>query len=342
MTGARLREVARLTLAGSTGLARTLEEADQGLRRPVSTSRRVAVVQADGGAGATTTLAGAATALAQRRPAAVLTVDAAAGAAALVAATRAPEPLPWTVARGATAGLVRAADARAALPVGRGGLRVLGDGTASSPWPPGPRAWREAVDPVGRFFDVVLTDWGVRPSTDLGVVAGDHHVVAVVARADRGPAERGAVLAARLATGAHDGFAPGRLDAGVAGAGSGRPGGGGTGASRVGGPGAAVVPGAGPGGAGLLDGVSGDGWRAPAVVLVLVDVGGTAGRTDTVARDALDGLPVSVVSVPHDVLLGRGDVVAGTAVKAAWSALASHLLARACDPSSALADGQVA
>lgn len=299
MAGARLREVARLTFAGSTGLARTLEEADQGLRRAVSTSRRVAVVQADGGAGATTTLAGAATALAQRRPAAVLTVDAAAGAAALVTATRAAEPLPWTVARGATAGLARAADARAALPVGRGGLRVLGDGTASAPWPPGPRAWREAVDPVGRFFDVVLTDWGVRSAADLSVVAGDHHVVAVVARADRGPAERGAVLAARLVTGALDGYA--------------------------------AAP------------VSGDGaWRAPAVVLVLVDVGGTGGRADAVARDALDGLPVSVVTVPHDTMLGRGDVVAGTAVKAAWSGLASHLLARACDPSSALADGQVA
>ncbi|QHT57427.1 hypothetical protein GXP71_16025 [Cellulomonas sp. H30R-01] len=327
MAGARLREVARLTFGGSTGLARTLEEADQGLRRAVSTSRRVAVVQADGGAGATTTLAGAATALAQRRPAAVLTVDAAAGAAALVAATRAPEPLPWTVARGATAGLARGADARAALPVGRGGLRVLGDGTASSPWPPGPRAWREAVDPVGRFFDVVLTDWGVRSAVDLGVVAGDHHVVAVVARADRGPAERGAVLAARLVTGAHDGFAPGRLGADGGPAAHG-------GASGVGGSAAGLAS----RDAEPVDG----GWRAPAVVLVLVDVGGTAGRTDAVARDALDGLPVSVVAVPHDTMLGRGDLVAGTAVKAAWSGLASHLLARACDPSSALADGQVA
>ncbi|MFC4613364.1 hypothetical protein ACFO3K_01425, partial [Cellulomonas algicola] len=245
--------------------------------------------------------------------------------------TRAPEPLPWTVAGGATAGLARDDDVRAALPVYRGGLRVLGDGTASSPWPPGPRAWREAVDPVGRFFDVVLTDWGVRSAGDLRVVAGDHHVVAVVARADRGPAERGAVLAARLVTGGHDGFAPGRpgADGGpVAHGGASGAGGSGVGLTSPG-----TTPGAGP-----VDG----GWRAPAVVLVLVDVGGTGGRSDAVARDALDGLPVSVVAVPHDTMLGRGDVVAGTAVKAAWSGLASHLLARACDPSSALADGQVA
>ncbi|MDC7121722.1 hypothetical protein OMK64_09250 [Cellulomonas fimi] len=332
MAGARLREVARLTFAGSTGLARTLEEADQGLRRAVSTSRRIAVVQADGGAGATTTLAGAATALAQRRPAAVLTVDAAAGAAALVSRTRVPQPLPWTVARDATAGLARGADARAALPVGRGGLRVLGDGTASSPWPPGPRAWREAVDPVGRFFDVVLTDWGVRSATDLSVVAGDHHVVTVVARADRGPAERGAVLAARLVTGAHDGVRPGERGGTAAADGGG---------AAAGGVAAGGAPQRLHAGVESAD-VSADRWRAPAVVLVLVDVGGTGGRTDAVARDALDGLPVSVVAVPHDAMLGRGALTAGTAVKAAWSGLAAHLLARACDPSSALADGQVA
>ncbi|WP_034229852.1 hypothetical protein, partial [Actinotalea ferrariae] len=44
-----------------TAWARELAEVDELLGRRVSTSRRVALVQADGGAGATTTLARAAT-----------------------------------------------------------------------------------------------------------------------------------------------------------------------------------------------------------------------------------------------------------------------------------------
>lgn len=279
----QVRDVLRLGFAGSTAVARDLVAADEGLRRPVSTSRRVAVVQAHGGAGATTTTAGVASVLAGRRPAGVLAVDAAHGPASLAAACGIDDPLAWSSGRARTTGIARADQARGVLPRTPAGLAVLGDGSASAPWPPHPRTWREVVDPVGRFFDVVLTDWGTRGSDELEVIAGDHHVVAVVARADRADAERGVALAARVAAAEH---------------------------------------------------------RAPAVVLVLVDVGGTGGPSDVPARAALPG--VLVQTVPHDVALGAGTWSPGTSVRTAFSTLGAQLLALACDPHAALTAGDAA
>jgi MinD-like ATPase involved in chromosome partitioning or flagellar assembly len=280
-----VRDALRLGFAGSTAVARDLVAADEGLRRPVSTSRRIAVVQAHGGAGATTVTAGVASVLAGRRAAGVLAVDAAHGRAALAAACGVPTPLGWAVGRARTAGIVRAEQARGSLPRTPGGLAVLGDGSASAPWPPQPRTWREVVDPVGRFFDVVLTDWGVREPTELAVVAGDHHVVVVVARADRADAERGVALATHVA--------------------------------------AAEV-------------------RAPAVVLLLVDVGGTGGPSATPARGALAEHGVTVRTVPHDAALGAGGTSPGTDVRTAFSTLGAHLLTLACDPHAALTAGDAA
>lgn len=98
-------------------------------------------------------------------------------------------------------GIVRAADVRGLFPHSVAGLAVLGAGTdADEQSAAPPELWRSAVDPVDRFFDVVVTDWGVRThDEDLAQIAQAHHVVAVTARADRGCAERGLAFAARLA-----------------------------------------------------------------------------------------------------------------------------------------------
>ena len=280
-----VRDALRLGFAGSTALARDLVAADEGLRRPVSTSRRIAVVQAHGGAGATTATAGVASVLAGRRPTGVLAIDAGHGGASLAAACGIDQPLAWADGRARTAGIARADQARAALTRTRDGLAVLGDGSESAPWPPQPRTWREVVDPVGRFFDVVVTDWGVRGQDELAVVSGDHHVVVVVARADRAEAERGVALATHLAT---------------------------------------------------------TGQRAPAVVLLLVDVGGTGGPSATPARDALAEHAVTVRTVPYDPALGAGGTSPGTEARTAFSTLGAHLLTLACDPHAALTAGDAA
>ncbi|NMR21607.1 hypothetical protein [Cellulomonas fimi] len=190
----------RIAVGGSTSLARDLAAADDGLRLPVSTSRRIAVVQVDGGAGATTLVVRVGTALARRRRGAgVLAVDAARGPAALASAARVDSPLSLAQSRSRTSGVVTAAQARAAVPRSAAGLAVLGAGTAEHEgWPAPFEAWRSAVDPVARFFDVVVTDWGVRgDDAELAQVAEAHHVVVVVSRTDRGNAERALHLAGR-------------------------------------------------------------------------------------------------------------------------------------------------
>lgn len=184
--------------AGSPDLARRLTAAADAVGAPVATSRRVAVLQADGGAGATATVARTGSVLARRRGGGVLAVDAARGRATLGrhAGVGGPPPLEELAAR--ATGVVRSRQARELFPRTRTGLAVLGDGSGGAARPPGLDAWRRPVDRVGRFFDVVLTDWGVRTDAELGGIVAAHHAAVVVARADRGPAERGLALAAAL------------------------------------------------------------------------------------------------------------------------------------------------
>lgn len=193
-----LRELLVRGALGSTAVARELVDLDARLRHPVSTSRRLGVVAAGGGAGTTAVALGMAGLLAARRGGGVLAVDAAAGSAGLAATAGVAEPLPLARAAVGTAGSATCAQARAAVPTTPGGVAVLGTGSGGvDPVPPD--AWRAAVDPLGRFFDVVLTDWGVRAAEpELDALARDQHALAVVARADRAPAEAGVALAARL------------------------------------------------------------------------------------------------------------------------------------------------
>jgi len=196
----RMTDALRIAAMGSTVVARNLTATDQRLRAPVSTSRRIAILQADGGAGATALVALAGTVLGRRRGGGVLVVDATRGQACLAARIGVQVPLSLAQTRSRVAGVVRADQVRELLPRSAAGVSVIGAGTDEhEPWPARPESWRDAVDPVGRFFDVVVTDWGVRAADDeLAQIAASHHVVAVAARADRGCAERGLALAGRI------------------------------------------------------------------------------------------------------------------------------------------------
>ena len=187
------------TVFGSTGqMVGDLKAADLVLRTPLPLSRRVGFVSVAGGSGTTSALASVASLLARRRSGMVLAADAGGGQSGL--RRQLVEP-----ASGALAGEARAAadvaaeltrrqsartaaEARAGLIHTSSGLHLLdlaGPGSRS----PLMSTWAEQVGPIVRFFDLVFTDWGVRPpALDLEEVAGSGHLLVVVSRAERAAA----------------------------------------------------------------------------------------------------------------------------------------------------------
>ncbi|WP_422935433.1 hypothetical protein [Sinomonas sp. P47F7] len=189
-----LAAAARRALFGSVVRGtRELADADAAIRRGVPTCRRVNFVGLHGGVGVSTTAASVATILARRRPRRVLAVDGGASRAVtiLTGADAVPEPpeepaqprrrtLPERRIAAATSW-----EATGRLPASPAGLRVV------TPEPTGarqasPAEWRAAVEPITRFFDVAVGDWGRRAaSVDLSAAVDDAHALALVARADR-------------------------------------------------------------------------------------------------------------------------------------------------------------
>lgn len=201
MPGTTARDLLRTAVRGGSASSRRLVAIDEAVRRPVGTSRRVGVVQADGGVGASTLVAAVGTLLAARRTGPVLTVDAARTRVGLAGLCGVDAPVGLVAHADGPAALARAASSsgravRDGLPRGAGGVHVLGSGAQDAqPWPAPTGLWRDAVAPVSRFFDVVLTDWGHRAAgEDVVEAAALGHVVCVVARADRHSAGRGARL----------------------------------------------------------------------------------------------------------------------------------------------------
>jgi len=78
-------------------------------------------------------------------------------------------------------------DARAGLPVaGRLPVLSLNDHRTGAVRPRSVAEWTDQLSPIARFFDLVLTDWGVRPAgEDLQQVAYSGHVLVLVSRADQ-------------------------------------------------------------------------------------------------------------------------------------------------------------
>ena len=196
-------EVLRRVVRGTAGVAE-LVEADQVVRRPLPLSRRIAFVSVAGGSGTSATAAAVANLWAARRTGMVLGVDAAGGPAALGWHAGRPlgDPSPDGPAPDVAAARRRAAlqsaDARAGLGRADSGLHLLDLSTAEVPAAAVPR-WRTDVSPIARFFDLVVTDWGVRRwEDDLAAVAQTGHVLALLARADRHSATQAAAVLPRL------------------------------------------------------------------------------------------------------------------------------------------------
>lgn len=188
-----------IVFGSASANARTLVDADQALRMPLPLVRRIGVVHTRGGAGASSVAAAVASTLARRRSGMVLGVNASRGARSLLwhaglPASAAPMDEPERRAPR------RAADAVAGLPRAPSGLYAL------DLLPPEYRAvpaasatWVEQVAPIARFFDAVVTDWGVREwQLDLAQVAEASTTVCVVARADRHAAEQAASVVPAL------------------------------------------------------------------------------------------------------------------------------------------------
>jgi MinD-like ATPase involved in chromosome partitioning or flagellar assembly len=300
-------------LGSVSAITHELTTSDALLRSPLALSRRIGFVQLRGGCGASSTAGYVASTLARRRAGIVLGINASAGEASLlwqagltrsaargarneqrIAPRRAEEEgadgafpsddevggFPArSAARGARnehgrAHPSSAADARAGLPVTGTGLIALDlarDQLAASAG-----TWFEQVTPIARFYDLVITDWGIRhKQVDLRQVARASHVVCLVARADRCPAEEAAALVPAL--------------------------------SEV--------------------------EDQPRVVLVLVDVGRTAGRTPQLLQDQLE---VPVRTIPYDPSRAMTQPVAGRQLpvqtRLAYTRLCTALMAEAVRP----------
>ena len=188
------------TVFGSaTARSHELIAADQALRMPLSLCRRIGVVQVRGGAGASTTAGAVTSTLARRRPGMVLGVNASPGPVNLLVAAGLPATAEQ-VDDPARLSPQRSMDAVAGLPRTPSGAYALDLLSGADRRTPAPSTlWFERITPVVRFFDAVVTDWGVRAwQLDLAQVAAASNVVCVVARADRFSAEEAAAVVPAL------------------------------------------------------------------------------------------------------------------------------------------------
>jgi MinD-like ATPase involved in chromosome partitioning or flagellar assembly len=193
MTGGVASVIMSRLLGSVSAITHELTTSDALLRSPLALSRRIGFVQLRGGSGASSTAGYVASMLARRRTGMVLGVNASAGETNLLwhagltrSASRANEDQRRLHP-------ISSSDARTGLPVTGTGLIALDlarDHLAASAG-----TWFEHVSPIARFYDLVITDWGVRhEQVDLRQVARASHVVCLVARADRYRAEEAAAL----------------------------------------------------------------------------------------------------------------------------------------------------
>jgi MinD-like ATPase involved in chromosome partitioning or flagellar assembly len=262
-------------LGSVSAVTHELTTSDALLRSPLALSRRIGFVQLRGGSGASSTAGYVASMLARRRAGMVLGVNASAGEANLLWQAGLTRSIPAGVADSQRrAHPSSAADARAGLPMTGNGLIALDltrDQLAVSAG-----TWFEQVTPIARFYDLVITDWGVRQrQVDLRQVARASHVVCLVARADRFPAEEAAAVVSALLE--------------------------------------------------VED--------QPQVVLALVDLGRTAGRTPQLLHDQLQ---VPVLTIPYDARRAGGRPIASrqlpTRTRLAYARLGTALMAEAVRP----------
>lgn len=170
---------------------------DEELRSPLPLSTRVGFVGTAGGAGCSVAAGLASTVLASRRPGRVLAVNASTDHRSLLwHAGLTTEAHPDRGRDADRAGARRAADVTADLPRTRGGLSCI-DLAGKDPAGADTRWW-EVVAPIGRFFDFVVTDWGVRDAGSSDEVTSSSAIACVVTTPDRAGLQRGVDLAHAL------------------------------------------------------------------------------------------------------------------------------------------------
>lgn len=171
-----------------------LRRLDEEVRRPLALSTRVGFVGTAGGAGCSTAAGLAASVLARRRSSRVLAVNSSGAKRSLLWHAGLLSDSTTTSAQdGKRASASTAAEALAGLAEAPSGLRGL-DLTRQTQTDD--TRWWEAVAPASRFFDFVVTDWGVRDIAALGHVAAASSLLAIVATPDRVALQHGVDIAA--------------------------------------------------------------------------------------------------------------------------------------------------
>jgi len=174
---------------------------DGAVRAPLALSTRVGFTAVTGGVGCSTVGGLVASTCAARRSQRVLAVNATSSEGSLLwhagcvgTATSTPEHdeqrLAARTGAEAVAGLARTGSGAYCLDL------ADPDGT------PPPARWWQGVGAAGRFFDLVVTDWGVATPTTVDAIVAASTVVAVVTDTDRGGVQAAVDLAAWIR--AHD------------------------------------------------------------------------------------------------------------------------------------------
>lgn len=191
MSALDLRELPGAVLGSGVARRVALTGWDAAIRGILPTARRIGFVSLAPRVGTTTLAREVLTAVSGRRAEPVLAVDVAGGADdlgnRLGVGVTAPED--------ARVGARTSADALTGLPAGPG-WRALRPATAEGPV----AAWLGEAAPIARFFDVSITDFGVRhPGVDLAACAALTDVLCLVADARRTPAELARAVAPAIA-----------------------------------------------------------------------------------------------------------------------------------------------
>lgn len=194
-----LRSLPLAVLGSASARLHDLTQADARIRMPLTLNRRIGVVQVAGGVGASVVAASIASIFAHRRTGLVLGVNASAGSHNMLwhagvgsgdAVVGQAAPATPSETRHATAGL-------GVAPSGLIGLELRDPSQPTTP--AASRTWFDLINPRSRFFDLVITDWGVRGwQIDLSQVAVASHVICVVTRSERHAIEEAAAIVPAL------------------------------------------------------------------------------------------------------------------------------------------------
>lgn len=191
MSSLDLRELPSAVFGSGVARRTALTEWDASIRGILPTARRIGFVSLAPRVGTTTLARQVLGAVAARRGQPVLAVDVAGGQDDLGRRLGVEVTPPDDTRAGARS----SADALSGLPSGSG-WHALRPATPDGP----AAAWLAEAAPIARFFDVSITDFGVRhPGVDLAACAALTDVVCLVSDARRTPAELARAVAPAVA-----------------------------------------------------------------------------------------------------------------------------------------------